>query len=161
MCQFWQLVREWKVQSQGVHRDFHGSTRDYLAGRPSSREKYLEKFFKFLPSMCFAAYLATNWRLDPVVKNACFAFSGQFFKTCSVFPRVSVTIHCLPQNISLKHLVSLLKRLPFLHNVFFKHQEKGMSFLYLTSLFLIWTLFSWFVRYNYVLWNNMFEHEFA
>ena len=24
---FWRLVREWKVQLQGVHRDFHGSTR--------------------------------------------------------------------------------------------------------------------------------------
>ena len=73
---FWRLGCKWKVQSQGVHRDFRGSARDYLAGRPSSREKYLEKFFKFLPSMCFTAYLATDWRLDPVAKNACFAFSG-------------------------------------------------------------------------------------
>ena len=45
---FWRLVREWKVQSQGSLRDFRGSARDSLAGRPSSREKHLEKFFKIL-----------------------------------------------------------------------------------------------------------------
>ena len=44
---FWQLVREWKVQSRGLLRDFGGSARDSLAGRPSSREKYLENFSKF------------------------------------------------------------------------------------------------------------------
>ena len=73
-CWFWQLVRKWKVKSRGVHRDFRGSPGDCLAGRPSSHEKYLEKFFKFLTSLCFAVYLATNWRLDLVAKNACFAF---------------------------------------------------------------------------------------
>ena len=52
---FWQLVREWKVQSRGLHRDFRGSARDSLAGRPSSREKHLEKFFKFLSSSVLAA----------------------------------------------------------------------------------------------------------
>ena len=97
--------------------------------------------------MCFAAYLATDWRLDPVAKNACFAFSGQFFKTFSVFPRVSVTIHCLPQNISLKHSVSLLKKLPFLHHVFFKHQEKGM-------VFSISLHCSWFELYFLDLWDT-------
>ena len=44
----WRLAREWKVQSRGLLRDFRGSTRDPLAGRPSSREKHLEKFFKLL-----------------------------------------------------------------------------------------------------------------
>ena len=43
---FWQLVREWKVQSWELLRDFRGSARDFLAGRPSSRKKHLEKFFK-------------------------------------------------------------------------------------------------------------------
>ena len=32
---FWRLVREWKVQSRGLLRDFRGSARDSLAGRPS------------------------------------------------------------------------------------------------------------------------------
>ena len=45
---FWRLVREWKVQSRGLLRDFRGSAHDSLAGRPSSREKHLEKIFKFL-----------------------------------------------------------------------------------------------------------------
>ena len=45
---FWRLVRKWKVQSRGVHRDFRGSARDSLAGRPSSREKHLEIFFTIL-----------------------------------------------------------------------------------------------------------------
>ena len=37
-----------EVQSRGSLRDFRGSARDSLAGKPSSREKHLEKFFKFL-----------------------------------------------------------------------------------------------------------------
>ena len=45
---FWRLVREWKVQSRGLLRNFRGSTRDSLAGRPSSRKKHLENFFKLL-----------------------------------------------------------------------------------------------------------------
>ena len=52
---FWRLVREWKVQSRGLLRDFRGSARDSLAGRPSSREKHLEKFFKLLSLSVLAA----------------------------------------------------------------------------------------------------------
>ena len=39
-CCFWWLVREWKVQSRWVHRDFRGLARDSLASRPSSRKKH-------------------------------------------------------------------------------------------------------------------------
>ena len=53
---FWRLVREWKVQSRGLLRDFRGSTRNSLAGRPSSREKHLEKFFKLLSLSVLAAW---------------------------------------------------------------------------------------------------------
>ena len=53
---FWWLVREWKVQSRGSLRDFRGSARDSLAGRPSSREKHLEKFFKILFLSALAAW---------------------------------------------------------------------------------------------------------
>ena len=52
---FWQLVREWKVQSRDSLRDFRDSARDLLAGRSSSREKHLEKFFKFLFLSALAA----------------------------------------------------------------------------------------------------------
>ena len=54
--QFWQLVHEWKVQSWGLLRDFRGSARDSLSGRPSSREKHLEKFFKLLSLSVLAAW---------------------------------------------------------------------------------------------------------
>ena len=54
-CWFWRLVREWKVHSWGVHRDFHGLTCDSLAGRPSSREKHLEIFFTILTLSVLAA----------------------------------------------------------------------------------------------------------
>ena len=57
---FWQLVREWKVQSRGLLRDFRGSARDSLAGRPSSREKHLEKFFQIFVLECFGGLI---WRL--------------------------------------------------------------------------------------------------
>ena len=53
---FWRLVREWKVQSRGLLRDFRGSARDSLAGRPFSREKHLKIFFKFLSSSVLAAW---------------------------------------------------------------------------------------------------------
>ena len=53
----WRLVREWKVQSRGVHRDFHGLARNSLASRPSSREKHLENFFTILSLSVLAARL--------------------------------------------------------------------------------------------------------
>ena len=46
--QFWRLVREWKVQSQGVHREFRDLARDSLTSRLSSYEKHLEIFFIIL-----------------------------------------------------------------------------------------------------------------
>ena len=54
-CWFWRLVREWKVQSRGVHRDFCGSARDSFAGRPSNREKHWEIFFSILSLSVLAA----------------------------------------------------------------------------------------------------------
>ena len=54
-CWFWRLVHKWKVQSRGVHRDFRGSARDSLTGRPSSHEKYLENFFTIFSLSVLAA----------------------------------------------------------------------------------------------------------
>ena len=56
---FWWLVRKWKVQSRGVRRDFRGSARDSLAGRPSSREKHLENFFTIFPLSVWRLALAS------------------------------------------------------------------------------------------------------
>ena len=54
---FWRLVREWKVQSWRVHRDFRCSDRDSLASRPSSCEKHLENFFTILTLSVLVACL--------------------------------------------------------------------------------------------------------
>ena len=53
---FWRLVREWKVQSHGLHKNFRGSAHDSLVGIPSSREKHLENFFKILSLSVLAAW---------------------------------------------------------------------------------------------------------
>ena len=71
---FWRLAREWKVQSRGSLRDFRGSARNLLAGRPSSREKHLEIFFIILTLSVLAAcpgdLLATCLRVEgPVVRG--------------------------------------------------------------------------------------------
>ena len=62
---FWRLVLKWKVQSRGLLRDFHGLARDSIAGRPPSREKHLEKFFKFLSlsvlAACSGDFVATHF----------------------------------------------------------------------------------------------------
>ena len=110
-CCFWRLVHEWKVQSRGVHKDFHGSARDSLVGRPSSREKHLENFSQFCLWVFWQLALATYWRLVLVAKNACSAFWRQFLKLFQFFPRLFVTVHCLPHSSlnwnSPKHFVSL------------------------------------------------------
>ena len=61
-------------------RDFRGSARDSLAGRPSSREKHLENFSKFCSCVFWRLELATVWRLTPVAKIACFVETGAVFK---------------------------------------------------------------------------------
>ena len=52
----WRLVRGWKVQLQGVHRDFRGSPRDFLAVRLSNHEKHLENISNF----CFLSVLVAG-----------------------------------------------------------------------------------------------------
>ena len=67
---FWRLVREWKVQSRGVHRDFRGSARDSFVSETFSCKKNLANFLKTFGLKCFGGW---NWRLTSVVKNTCFA----------------------------------------------------------------------------------------
>ena len=54
-CWFWRHIREWKVQSWGVHRNFRSSARNSLEGRPFCREKHLEIFFTILSLSVLAA----------------------------------------------------------------------------------------------------------
>ena len=69
--QFWRLVHEWKVQSQGGHRDFRGLVRDSLASKTSNREKRLEIFSKLLAWSVLAGgfgdYLATYLNCEKCV----------------------------------------------------------------------------------------------
>ena len=78
VSQFWWLIREWKVQSRGIHRDFHGLARNSLASETSSREKHLANFSNLLAWSVLAGVLATDWWLVSVAKNVCFAFQRQF-----------------------------------------------------------------------------------
>ena len=74
------------VQLRGVHKDFHGSARDFLAGRPSSREKHLENFFTILSlnvlAACPSGLLATCFSR----KKRVFCVLKTVFKTFSIFP---------------------------------------------------------------------------
>ena len=87
--------------------------------------------------------LATCWRLILVAKNACSAFRRQFLKLFQFFPRIFVTIHCLP-------LYSLNWNWPkpssnsIYASFLLKSSKKGMSFLCLISFSMFWVCFSCF-----------------
>ena len=86
---WWRLVRGWKVQSRELYRDFRGLACDFLAGRPSSREKHLEKFSSILFSKCFAAYpgnLTQSRKLRVLHKEVLFQY--WFQKGSSFFPHI-------------------------------------------------------------------------
>ena len=53
---FGDLFASGRSSREGYSKDFRGSAHDSLAGRPSSREKHLEKFFKFLSSSVLATW---------------------------------------------------------------------------------------------------------
>ena len=87
-CWFWQLVREWKVQSWGEHKDFHGLAHDSLASRPSSREKHLEKFFTILTLSVLAACPGDLLATHPSREKRGFCVSKTVFKTIFNFPSI-------------------------------------------------------------------------
>ena len=80
---FWWLVSKWKVQSQGVHRDFHGSARNSLASETSSCEKHLANFFKSFGLKCFGVCPGD---LSQSRKMRVLCFEDSFLKTFSIFP---------------------------------------------------------------------------
>ena len=139
---FWRLVHEWKVQSRGVHRDFHGSARDSLASETSSRKKHLTKIFKSFGLKCFGGW---PWRLISVAKNTCFAFQRQFLKTFSVFPSNFCDCSLSSPFLSQLKLTRTLLKLHFFIITSQDLQEKGMGFLCLTWFFMFRVLFSWFL----------------
>ena len=86
MSWIWRLVRKWKVQSRGVHRDFHGLARDSLAGRSSNRKKHFEFFFIILTLSVLAACPGDLLMTRFSHKKRVFCVSKTVFKTFSVFP---------------------------------------------------------------------------
>ena len=137
-CWFWRLVREWKVQSRGVHRDFSGSARDSLTGRPSSREKHLENFSQFCLWVFWRLALATCWRLTPITKNACLAKTGSVFKPFQFSLKIFMTIHFLSQLNLTQTLCVILYELHYCTCSPPNLQKKkyGLLFSHLTSLIL-------------------------
>ena len=89
----WQLVRGWKVQSRGVHRDFCDLPRDFLVGRLSNREKHLEKFSDFWFLSFSRLVLATCARLGSVAKITCFAYWGLLSRSFSKNFHFSLMCH--------------------------------------------------------------------
>ena len=142
--QFWWLVREWKVQSRGVHKDFHGSACNFLASETSSREKHLANFFKTFGLKCFGGCLG-DWLVTCINREKCvFCVLKTVFKTFSVFPSNFCDCSLSSPFLSLKHSMSHFKKHLFLHHSFSNLQEKGMGFLCLTSFFMFLMYFSWF-----------------
>ena len=110
----WRFVRGWKVQSWGVHRDFHGSVRNSFASGTSSREKHLENFSKVFFQVFWWLVLATCMRFDSVAKIACFAQNGLVFEPFQFSFEFSWLFIVFPiSNLSKTHHVTL-KETPFL-----------------------------------------------
>ena len=142
-CWFWRLVRKWKVQSRGVHRNFRGSARDFLVGRPSNREKHWENFFSILSlsvlAACLGDLMATCFNREKRV----FCISKTVFKTFSVFPSNLWLFIVFPISLSTE-IDPNTPQTPFLHHFLSNLQEKGMGFLCLTSFSMFWVCFSCF-----------------
>ena len=150
-CWFWRLVCKWMVQSWGVHRDFRGSARYSLAGRPSSREKHLEIFFTILSLNVLAACPSNLFQLQ---KLCVLRFEDNFLKLFQFFPRIFVTVTVFPISLSTESNPNTpchTPQTPFLHHSFSNLQEKCMGFLCLTwflhvlrIIFLFFGLSLWF-----------------
>ena len=141
-CQFWWLVREWKVQSRGLHRDFRSSAHDSLASRPSSCEKHLENFSKFCLWMFWRLDLESCWRLTLVAKNTCLAKTGAIFKSFSVFPRSFCDCSLSLSTVSFPNAQCNPFQTPLLLHFFSKSSRKGMGLLFLTSYVMVCVLLS-------------------
>ena len=89
-------------------RDFRGLPRDSLAGRTSSREKHLDKFFKIFVLSVLATGLGDLLETWLNRENRVFCANRSVFKRFQFFPRTFVTIHCLPYlKLSQTHRVTL------------------------------------------------------
>ena len=143
--QFWRLVREWKVQSRGIHRDFRGLARDSLASETSSRKKHLENFSKLLVWSVLAGvtgdYLATFLSHEKRV----FCIVRAVFKIFFSFSlKLFVTVHFLFHLKLPKHSVSPPSN-SIVASFFSKSSRKCMGFLFIFYVLSIIFLPFWVV----------------
>ena len=124
------------VQSWGVHRDFRGSARDSLAGRPSSREKHLENFSQFCllsvlaasPNDLLATHFSREKRVFCISKRVFKIFSVFFLKFLWLFTVFPISLSTESDPDTPCHT----SQSPFLHHSFNNLQETGMGFLCVT-----------------------------
>ena len=139
--QFWQLVREWKVQSRGIHRDFRGSARDSLPSETSSREKHLEIFSKLLAWSVLVGmsgnYVATYLSREKRV----FCTVGVVFKIFFSFPSNFLWLFIFSFVWNLPNTPCLHFRNPLLLHFNSKFSRKRYGFSFSHSLFLVFVLF--------------------
>ena len=149
--QFRRLVREWKVQSWGVHRDFRGSTRDSLVSETSSRGKHLEIFSKLLAWSVLAGvssdYLATYLSHEKRVFCTMRAVFKIFFSFLSNFLWLFIVFSIWNFSNTLCYPLPT----PLLLHFFSKSSRKGMGLLFLTSYFMVWVLFSCLLCWHCIL----------
>ena len=100
----WPLVRGWRFQSRGVHRDFRDLPCDSLTGRTSSREKHLDKFFKNLVSGVSRLVLATCFSHENCVFCILRVIFKVVFKNFSLFPHASLSL-IIPSFLALYFLL--------------------------------------------------------
>ena len=140
--QFWQLVRKWKVQLQGVHRDFRGSARDSLASETYSCEKYLAIFFSKLLAWSVLAgvsgdYLVTYLNRKKHVFYKVRAIFKIFFSFSSNFCDYSLSL----STVSFPNTPCHPLRTPFLLYLNSKSSRKRYGFSFSHFVFLVFELF--------------------
>ena len=135
MSQFWRLVRKWKVRSRRVHREFHGSARNSLAGRPFSHKKHLEIFFITLTLSVLAAYPGDLLVTHPSREKRMFCVSKSVFQNLFSFPSNILWLFTFSLNLnSPKHSVSLFTTSIFaLFTSKSSRKRYGLSFPHLIS----------------------------
>ena len=148
--QFWRLVREWKVQSWGVHRDFRDSARDSLASETSSREKHLANFSKLLAWSVLAGvssdYLATYLSREKRVFCTVRAVFKIFFSFPSNFCDYSLSL----STVSFPNTTCHPLRTPFLLYLNSKSSRKRYGFSFSHFVFLVFELFP----LDYMRWSS-------
>ena len=119
---------------------FHDTRRDYLAGRPSSHEKHLDKFSNFC-LRSFGDMFTTHCSRE----NRVFCNLRTVFKKIFNFPSFILTVHCLVlSSLSQTHCVSH-KNPPIFFIISTSNFKKRYGFSIFLKAFLVYNL--WFLDF--------------